>query len=174
MVVGGAQLISLAVVADDGDPAPAIAYLVLGLAAALLAFRRVTPVGVWLAVTAVTVVYGIADWADPPIHLSALIALYTVAALRATRSTAMVAGVVTLAVAAFAWIVDPEPNDLNDVLTPMLAASTAWLAGLAAGTQRRTISLLEQEREEHAAASSPRSDCASRASCTTSPPTMSR
>jgi signal transduction histidine kinase len=157
-VVTAGELASLAVVGRDrGSPVPVAAYAVLALAGVPLAFRRMWPVGVWLVVTALTAGYGFATWPDPPLQLPALIALYTVA-LSTPRTTSLTVGAITLVLAASAWLVDPSPTDLNDVLTPVLATSTAWLAGAAAGAQRRSIELLEErarrledELEEHAA-----------------------
>lgn len=144
--VTAATLVSVAVSARDEEQAlPVAACLVAACTAWPLAWRRVRPVTVWAAVLVATAAYGIAGWPDPAIYLGGLIALFTVADV-SPRRRSVPAGVITLAVAVLAWWVDPSPTDLNDLLTPLLAATTVWLAGYSTHLERERVSLL-RDRE---------------------------
>lgn len=151
LAVALVQAVSVAVVVAGGDEgvAPVGAYVVLALTAVPLVARRVRPVETWAVIGVCTAVYGVAEWPDPPLYLGGLIAIYTVAAWRPFRTSVLVASF-TLAVAVIVWRVDPAETDLNDLLTPLLATSSAWLAGRAVSAQRRTILLLEERAQREA------------------------
>jgi signal transduction histidine kinase len=113
-----------------------------------LVWRRRNPVVVLAAVAAATLLYGAADLPDPPLQFAVLLAFYTVGA-HTPRSVSVpcalvmvVAGVVTLIVA--------RDSDPADVAVSFLAATTAWVLGDAARTQRERAVWLEQRRSDAA------------------------
>jgi signal transduction histidine kinase len=133
-------MVAVAAAATDGS-VPAGGYVLLGGGTAVVALRRRAPVATWAVAVGCTAVYGAFPWTDPPLYLGALVALFSAAALCADRTSWWI-GAASLLLAATAWLVDPAETDLNDVLTPVLGVTTAWLAGRALARQREVSDLL--------------------------------
>ena len=144
-VIGVVTVVSVAVQAgkDSEDLRPFGVALLVAQTVPLV-WRRRSPVAVLAVVAGATLVYGAAELPDPPLQFAILLAFYTVGA-HTPRSTsvpcalAMVAaGIVTLVLA--------RDSDAADVAVSFFAATTAWVTGDAARTQRERASWLEERR----------------------------
>jgi signal transduction histidine kinase len=109
-----------------------------------LAWRRRHPLGVNLAVGALSAVYGAAPLPDlvTPVPLGGVVAMYTLVAWCDFR-TAVIVGVVTgISVVTVAWL--PETNtDLLDFSFTTLLLAGAWVLGYSAQIRRAYTAELE-------------------------------
>jgi len=100
-----------------------------------LVFRRRWPFAVCLATGVVTMVYGAANLADPPVFYATLVALYSVAA-HGTRRSSYIAGVVAGLGLTGVVVWDRTNSDFGDFAVNGAVFATAWLLGDSARSRR--------------------------------------
>lgn len=152
----------------DGDPAPSSWAVVLLVAGGVVTVaRRHHPVAVWLVTLAISVVYGIYDWPDPIVPISALVALAAVFefADRRWRLPLLVASAI-VGIVATAAAPDSDALDWWAVVF-VLVAGPLW--GAYAATRRALVAELraraaaleaQRHREAEAARATERSQIA--------------
>ena len=142
LVIAVVEVVSvLASEAGDSRRTPALGLLLLAASNVPLIYRRRCPALVWAAVGLATAAYGWAPWTDPPVFAGGLVAVYSVGAY-SSRRTGLLVAVPTAAAIVVSWVADPVQNDLNDLLTPILGFTGAWLVGAVVAGERHTSALL--------------------------------
>jgi signal transduction histidine kinase len=111
-----------------------------------LAWRRRRTAVVLALVAAATFSYGVAELPDPPLQFAVLLAFYTVGA-HTPRSTSIRCALAMLAVGLVTLAASGD-SDAADVAVSVFAATTAWISGDAARTQRERAAWLEERRAD--------------------------
>lgn len=143
--------------APGATPPDLLAYVLVVLFAAPLAWRRRAPLAVLAATFATLVVYLLLDYPEASLGLSNLVALYTVGAhCERRRSRAGFGAAIALIVAmmAIGWLTEDELPAIG-VISNLALFSGAWLLGDNLQTRRAYLAGLEEnvanaERERRA------------------------
>ena len=126
----------------DCQPAPAWAFLLVVGECLPLAFRRRWPFAACLTTGAVSMIYGAANLADPPVFYATLVGLYSVAA-HATRRQSYIAGAVAGLGLTGVVVWDRTNSNFEDFVVNGAVFATAWLLGDSARSRRERALALE-------------------------------
>ena len=126
----------------------AFGVALLGAQIVPLVWRRRSPVVVLAIVAAASLAYGVAELPDPPLQFAVLLAFYTVGAH--TPRPVSVRCALALIVAGIFTLVLARDSDAADIAVSFFAATTAWVSGDAARTQRERAAWLEARRADAA------------------------
>jgi signal transduction histidine kinase len=143
--VAGLCVAQLLAARGPARPADLLGAVLLVLLCAPLAVRRRHPRSVLAALLAVALAYVLSGYAQPPLGLPLVLAVYTVGTRYGPRASAGVLGL-TVAVLGVAFAVDPAAPGAVDLVVTLLSLAAAWGVGASVRLRRRQLELL-QERE---------------------------